>query len=131
MATDCKFIIYGNQEKKLGNPIPYFRQTQASSRFNKNAKRYHAWKDYVRKVAQEQGFRNVIYRGQSTIIENPKKIKMDMMIYFGNKTHGDSDNIFKGIADSLFPQDKTVCGSFDFEYDNTNPRVEISISYIF
>ena len=116
-SLDRRFTIYGNQENIKGNPIPYFRQTQASSRFNKNARRYHAWKDYVRKAA------NI-----SDKLVTEGKLTMDIKVYFKDKTHGDSDNIFKGIADAMFKNDKYLSGSFDFDYDINNPRVEVTIN---
>jgi len=118
MAIAFNFIIYGNQEDVKGNPVPYFRQTQASARFNKGAMRYHRWKDYIRKAA-----------GVSDKLVTEGRLHMRLKIYFMNKTHGDSDNIFKGIADSMFVNDKYLTGSFDFDYDKENPRVEVIITY--
>jgi len=119
--NEYNFTIHGNQEDTKGNPIPYFRQTQRSSRFNKNAIRYHHWKDYVRNTINEQ---TGLQLSQFTLLKVPTKAYMVMKIYFKSKVHADPDNIFKGIADSIFHNDKYVAGSFDFEYSE-NPRVEV------
>lgn len=99
------------------------------------AKRYAAWKDYVAKfillkVAKED-FKT--YSKLADIYEykpikyDGKKACMDIYILFANKAHGDPDNIFKGIADALFVNDKFLSGSFDFGYDKESPRVEVRI----
>ena len=119
-----KITIYGNQEDIKGNPIPYHRTTQGSF-WNKGSKRYSAWKNYVVKAYREQtGTRD---NGKKPIEKSDDKVRMDATIYFKNRTHADSDNIFKGVADALFQNDKYVAGSFDFFYDKENPRVEIEI----
>ena len=56
------------------------------------------------------------------------KQRMDLMIYYADETHPDSDNVFKGIADALFMNDKHVVGSFDYEHDREGGgRVEVTI----
>ena len=49
---------------------------------------------------------------------HPIKIKnyrawMELKIYWCDESHGDSDNVFKGVADSLFENDKELDGSFE------------------
>jgi hypothetical protein len=39
---------------------------------------------------------------------------MDIKIFWSSDHHGDPDNIFKGIADALFTDDKYLSGSFNF-----------------
>ncbi len=54
---------------------------------------------------------------------------MSQNLAFNILKWGDAENnIFKTIADSLFTCDKFVIGSFDFDYDFQNPRVEVEIS---
>lgn len=124
------FTIKGNQENIKGNPIPYFRTTQAGQ-FNKGAKRYHEWADYVRaqfidaiaeiKTSTEKmAYKELIDFGQKKPIkESDKKQKMSMTVFFKDKSHADCDNIFKGIADALFMNDKyLISDGWDFFYTN-------------
>jgi Holliday junction resolvase RusA-like endonuclease len=54
---------------------------------------------------------------------------MDIKIFWMNGIHGDPDNIFKGIADALFKNDKFLDGSFESHYSQDGKgRVEISIT---
>lgn len=122
-----KFTIYGNQEDSKGNAIPYFRQTQRSARFNRNAIRYHHWKDYVRAAFNADTDNTV---NQYKMLEVPVKAYLHTRIFFANKKHADSDNIQKGIKDALFENDKFVAGTYDFDYDPQNPRVECELIFV-
>lgn len=126
--SEYKFTIYGNQEDAKGNPIPYFRQTQRSARFNKNAIRYHHWKDYVRDAFNEAVGSFTV--SQHILLEVPVKAYLHTRIYFANKKHADSDNIQKGIKDALFSNDKMVAGDYDFDYDKETPRVECTLVFV-
>ena len=130
-------IIHGNQEDPTGNPVPYFRTTQRGQ-FNKGAKRYHAWKDFVRahyldktmptRIKREDygDFHDILQK--KPIPASKEKQRMTLHIVFANKAHADCDNIFKGIADALFENDKYLVGSFDFEYSpHKKGRVEITL----
>jgi hypothetical protein len=116
-----KFCIVGNQENANANPIPYHRTTQGSF-WNKGSKRYKAWKEYVVDCCIEQlGIRRaelmedaLKWKPFTTTKEN--RARMDIVITFTDFKHSDSDNVFKGIADALFVQDKFLSGSFDFKY---------------
>jgi ribosomal protein S9 len=130
--TQFKFIIKGNQEKPDGNPIPYHRATQGSF-WNPANRRYHAWKDYVRREFGSQVFGNKsvkvtshnaddVFRMTGRIMKNESPIvipkgseaRMDIWIWWANGAHADADNVFKGIADALFENDKDLtAGSFE------------------
>lgn len=122
-----RFKICGNQENRKGNPIPYFRTTQGSQ-WSKGAKRYHAWADYVRASyidaiagmktsAERMAYKEIVdFSDKKPIRATDDKMRMTLNIEFANKAHGDCDNIFKGIADALFMNDKHLVGSFDYEY---------------
>lgn len=114
-----RFSIKGNQEDKLGNPIPYHRTTQGSY-WNDASRRYKAWKDYVVKAS---GIKSL---GKPIEIPKGTKAYMHLKIYFANNKHSDSDNIFKGIADALFVNDKKLAGSFDFDTAKEG-RVDVEI----
>ena len=133
------FTIHGNQENREGNPIPYFRTTQ-NGQFSKGAKRYHAWKDFVRanfldatrpktRIKREDfgDFHDIIQK--KPIPAADYKQRMSLMIYWANKAHSDCDNVYKGIADALFMNDKhLVSDGFDYEYSpEKKGRVEITL----
>lgn len=57
------------------------------------------------------------------------KARMDIRIYWMNGIHGDPDNIFKGIADALFKNDKFLDGSFEtYMSEDGKGRVEVDIA---
>lgn len=57
------------------------------------------------------------------------KARMDIRIYWINGIHGDPDNIFKGIADAIFKNDKFLDGSFETYNSNEGKgRVEVDIT---
>ncbi len=122
ISTFINFVISGNQEDPLGNSIPYVRSTK-NALWRAEGKRYAAWKQYVRAVylaamerndllsAQEIARLNV--KGEKPIrLEKGQWARMDLTIYWKNGAHGDPDNIWKGICDALFKNDRNVDGSF-------------------
>lgn len=58
------------------------------------------------------------------IYDKKQKFKLDIKIYFANNRRGDPEGIFGGIADAIFENDRNLSGSFDFDFDKNNPRVE-------
>lgn len=135
MAT-IRFTIPGNQDNKGGNPIPYARTTQAGQ-WTDRAIRYRAWKNHV--VAQYIDAVRLLGPDDRALFGTEKdltdkkpipktkgKVYMHLMITYCNKAHGDSDNLFKGIADALFMDDKYIAGSFDYEYGKEG-KVEVEI----
>lgn len=123
------FVIYGNQEKIKGNPIPKLRMTQRGL-WTKQAKRYRAWADFVRVAWYE----TVLARGK-TYAPTYKPYKkdfagrMDIVIYWANEAHGDAEGIFGSIADALFENDKHLDGTFvQLHNDTKNPRVMVTIT---
>jgi len=109
--TTLLFTISGNQENALANPIPYFRTTQGS-KWSKGAMRYTAWKQYVQKCLEKQNNLKAV-AGKPIKLTEEKTATMDIAIEWANKAHADCDNIFKGIADALFDNDKHITsGSF-------------------
>lgn len=141
------FTIHGNQQDLKGNPIPYLRMTRGELKLLKipghkirsksamakreGIQRYLDWKEYVKMCL----YFNPIGNGErqlkkvkiDQLLNCGEKVHMDCSIYFANKKHGDPDNIFKGIGDAIFTNDKHVVGSFDYEYDKDRPRVEVTI----
>jgi len=136
---EIKLTITGNQENKKGNPIPYLRTTQGSQWTDK-AVRYQEWKRYV--VAQlidwldsipkaeRMEYSDVIYLlGKKPIKATTQKIHMRLCITWADKKHADCDNVFKGIADALFMNDKYLSGEFDYHYGD-QAQVEVTITFL-
>lgn len=130
------FSIIGNQEDKTGNPIPYMRSTQGGQ-WKPNVMRYNQWKGHIvasyldalgeiKKIdrADFGEMHDLIQR--KPIKASKEKIYMNIMITFKDKTHADGDNIFKGVADALFMNDKYVAGSFDYQYGDVG-RIDVEI----
>ncbi len=108
-----------------GNAVPYKRTTQRQKWCDENYKKYQAFKKNVREL-----FIFIYGKYPHQVFNKGEKYYLDIKIYFYDKKHGDSDNVFKGIADAIFAKplnDKNIAGSFDFFYDKENPRVEVKI----
>lgn len=133
------FTIYGNQNDLRGNPIPCLRTTQGTQ-WTPQAIRYREWKGFVvsKFIDLIQGMpreERMLYTevidlsGTKPIKKMKSKIVMDLMIYFKDESHADCDNVFKGIADALFMNDKYLAGSFDYKMAEQG-RVDITIKFI-
>lgn len=120
-----KFTIYGNQENPLGNPIGYHRTTQGS-KYSAAAMRYSYWKNHVVAAYIDAGG-TVNCPGYKPLDIGKAKAYLRTMTYFATNARPDPDNVQKGIADALFANDKNVAGSYDFDFDKANPRVEVTI----
>lgn len=56
---------------------------------------------------------------------------MDLTIFWCHGTHGDPENIFGSIADSLFSQDKWLDGSFKSQMaEDGQGKVEVKITLL-
>ena len=116
-------------------PVPYSRVTQKSKFVSKQWQRYADYKAkvvaaFLNTITDDAEKRKFIYNYSvhgKPINTGNQKVYVLSVAYFKNKVHGDSDNINKGILDSLFVFDKYVVGAFDFGYDADNPRLEITI----
>jgi Holliday junction resolvase RusA-like endonuclease len=130
-----QFTIKGNQEDYEGNPLPYIRVV-GRALWLPSAKKYHAWKGYVRKSFYAGYPEYVMCDGQRILLdEQPLTTKpsetarMDIKLYWMNGVHGDPDNIFKGIADALFKNDKFLDGSFESRHaPDGKGRVDVTIT---
>lgn len=117
------FVVY---TKSGGNPVPYKRTTQKQMFVDKRYKIYTNWKAHVVATFIKE------FKTYPKNVFKPKiKYYVDIIVYYKDMTHGDTDNVFKGILDALFAKplnDKYIAGSMDYFYDKENPRVEIKIS---
>lgn len=117
MANTVHFVI-------LGHPVGYMRTTQAGCKFDRQYKRYQAYKSKV--VATFLDQHPGAWGSPKPLTTTPdKKTHVSIMIYFRNRIHADPSNVHKAIEDSLFACDKYCEGSFSFDYDPINPRVEV------
>ena len=108
------------------NPVPYKRTTQRQKYVDEDYKKYQQWKAIV-----YFSFIKQLGKAPQNFFKKDQKYYVDIMIYFKDRTHGDSDNIMKGVLDAIFQKpltDKYIAGSFDYQYDKKNPRVEVKIS---
>lgn len=125
--TKLQFTIHGNQDDHDGNPLGYKRMLKQHMRAD--SVKYLEWCNYVRNqfhVQTRHGIKRVLSIKEQ-LSENPPKpltssrdspAKMDIMIMLANDIRPDPDNIFKGIADALFENDKYVMdGSFKTVYN--------------
>ena len=130
MKKIIKFTIHGNPQDIEGNPIPCVRVV-GQALWVPNAKRYWEWKKYVQAVFLREypEYSTTIYQSPSLTTKMSATARMDIKIYWVNGKHADPDNIFKGIADSLFQQDKYLDGSFESHYASDGKgRVEVEIT---
>lgn len=107
------------------NPVPYKRTTQRQKFTDDGYKVYIAWKQKV-----ILAFASTFGKLPHQILKKDTKYYVNIIAYYKDKKHADTDNVAKGINDSLFSKplsDKFVAGSYDFFYDKENPRVEIEI----
>lgn len=139
---EINFWVHGTPDEpgmSGGNPQPYFRQTQRSSHFDPGAKRYQRWQQYlvnsllesVKGQPLEQEFaKNILAKGKPIIIPPGGCGIVDTFIACKNKTHGDADNIHKGVLDSLFANDKYVTkGTYNLVYDAI-PILQVKIKIL-
>lgn len=136
---EFKFQINGNHENPHGNPLPKHRKTHRQQ-WTPEARRYHAYLDYVRaeflEALQRAGkinrkeWRDFFYiLGPKPLHTGKRKCRMEIFITWSSNSHGDPENIFGAIADAIFAEDKYLSGSFD--YDPTprkKARVDVRIS---
>ena len=106
------------------NPIPYKRTTQRQKFVDNGYKKYLAWKELV-----YWSFVKQIKKQPSKVFKSGEKYYAIITVYYMDKTHGDTDNVTKGILDAIFQKpltDKFIAGFFDYFYDKKNPRVEVT-----
>lgn len=121
------FTINGNQENIFDNPIPYHRTTQGS-KFSKGAIRYATWKQYVQKCFEQQNNLKATVGKPITLLKG-QTAEMHILITWSNQKHGDCDNVYKGIADALFVNDKELTkGSFDSTFNKKQGKVVVTIT---
>ena len=130
MKKIFKFTIHGNPQDIEGNPVPCVRVV-GQALWLPNAKRYWDWKQYVLAVFLREypEYSRPGYQSLPLTIKISAEGRMDIKIFWVYGKHADPDNIFKGIADSLFQKDKFLDGSFESHYaEDGKGRVEVEIT---
>jgi len=108
-----------------GNPVPYTRTTQKQKFVDKAYKRYQDYKALiVKSFIEETG------KLPHKLLVKDKKYYVDVVAYYKDKTHADTDNVAKGVNDALFVKplsDKYIAGTYDYFYCKDNPRLCVRI----
>jgi len=131
-----QFTIKGNPEDIYGNPVSYVRVV-GRALWLPGAKRYHAWKSYVRRCFYKGYPEFVMCDGKKILLDDQplttavsSRARMDIKIFWMNGQHADPDNIFKGVADALFKNDKFLDGGFESRNSmDGKGKVEVTISF--
>lgn len=72
--------------------------------------------------------RNLVLKGKPLGTAKDLYGRMDLRIFWKDDKHGDPENIFGALADSLFFQDKYLDGSFEAKRSESGEGlVEVSI----
>lgn len=119
---EIKFTIHGNQDDPEGNPVPYVRSTRGAL-WRPDGRRYAEWKGYVQKCfwrsrdLDNEAIAKLALNAMSDTkpigFKRDRQTHMHIKIFWRNGAHGDPDNVWKGIADALFANDKNLDGSFE------------------
>ena len=107
------------------NPVPYKRTTQKQKFVDTEYKKYQSYKSSI--IAE---FIKATGKQPHKILSPNTKYYVDVVAYFKDKTHGDTDNIAKGVNDAIFQKplsDKYIAGTYDYYYDKENPRLCVRI----
>jgi len=126
MTTKTKTIYKFTITNYNKNPAPYKRTTFRQKFMDKEYQKYLLWKSNI--VAT---FARKFGKLPKNVFSKNKKYYVNIKVFYKDKTHGDTDNIAKGINDAIFQRplnDKYIAGSYDFDYDKDYPRVEVKIS---
>lgn len=117
--------IISFEVKSDHNSVPYKRTTQKQKFVDKEYKKYQAYKNLI--IAE---FIKATGKQPHQLLKKNTKYFVDVVAYYKDKKHGDTDNIAKGVNDAIFANplsDKYVAGTYDFYYDKENPRLCVRI----
>lgn len=137
MKKTIKFTIKGNPDDSEGNAVPYVRVVGKALWLPK-ARKYHAWKEFVRSIFYREypefsmSGADQLRQVQPLTTKISERAKMAIKIHWVNGVHADPDNVFKGLADALFKNDKFLDGSFESDYSadgKGSVEVEITLNH--
>lgn len=129
VSTKYTFEVIGNQEDPKGNPLGYFRMTQGT-KWSTAAQKYLKWKSHVVKAFNKAGYQhhNPLNFAPVSLQKN-EAARVDISIVFANERRADCDNVYKGVLDALFENDKQVmAGSFYAVVDSSGGKISIEIN---
>lgn len=131
------FTIKGNNINADGNAFPKLKMT-GNQFWTEKAQRYVGWKSFVLASVLDQTkdhpakamiVRNIGLVKKPFTTSEDCRARMDISILWADRKHGDAENVFGSIADSLFKQDKWLDGSFKSEMSkNKQGSVDVSIT---
>ncbi len=107
------------------NPVPYTRTTQKQKYVDKNYKLYLTYKAQILAA-----FVEATGKLPQKMLVKDKKYYVDVVAYYKDKTHADTDNVAKGVNDAIFVKplsDKYIAGTYDYFYCKENPRLCVRI----
>jgi len=121
----------------LGNPQGKPRITH-QNKFSDSVKKYWQWADKVREAAtgdketkiSDPRIFGIIICAHCEMPESWAQKKRDALAGTLHQQKPDTDNIGKGIKDSLFADDKEICVDFYFKFwchADEEPRVDVFI----
>lgn len=122
-----EFTIHGNDFGNGENPLPKLKMT-GKQHWTPKAQKYVRFKEHVVRAlldatkgtdAHPMIVRNIGLKGRPLNTKRELRGRMDVDIYFKNRTHGDPENIFGAIADALYDDDKYLDGSFKGQISST------------
>lgn len=124
------FTLTGNQDNHHGNPVPF--QRVLAQKMRASSIRYLEWQQFVRATFKDQcrlfSSKGTKFDAPITLGSSDQAI-MAIHIVWANEQHGDADNVWKGIADALFVNDKHVVGCFTASH-GTRGSFEVHIDII-
>lgn len=105
------------------NPVPYKRTTQRAKFVSKDYKKYLEWKTLLGDTfcaSNPKAPKRIIRRGEEwhAVPGLSGAYFVETVAIYKDKTHGDTDNVAKGVLDALFKNDKYVSGSYSYEYSD-------------
>ncbi len=130
------FTIVGNDRGNHDNALPKLKMT-GKQHWTPKAQKYVRYKEYVlatffKAVKDHPEYRE--FMRNAALTKKPlnttrdRKGRMEIAIQWKNHAHGDPENIFGAIADSIFGDDKYLDGSFASRLsDNKQAKVDVVI----
>ena len=119
---NCSFVV-------TGKPVGYY--SLGSKPNFKRMNQYHKYKRHVEDCAKQSGIKLPLVAGEKYPVE------INTKPYYQTRVHADSENVRKGIVDSLFYNkerkglgDKYCFGKHEMpNYDKDNPHVLVEIIF--
>jgi len=108
VAVHISFEVVGNGRERDGNPVPYTRTTQRGKwKQDRRGRltpygRYCAYAKHVLAALDRDAARMLRDEVYPMLAGKDSQYLCDIRIQFKGRSHGDCDNVVKGIVDALF-----------------------------